>query len=124
MAKGDLILTVLDSRPRTLLCLERLLEDSPKGASDFVVGGRADYFDSLLFVPAVEKRLGRRLPGAPATLPDTLADELVAAMAAELKKPMPLVVKEGAPLRQYVQASFLRPPGYCAEDVLGEMPVL
>jgi hypothetical protein len=96
MAQGDLILTVLDSRPRLLLCLERL-HDSWEAGSDFVVDGRADYFDqALLAVPAIQKRLGRPLPGAPATLPEKLADEVLAAVAAEWKAPPLLSVKEGA----------------------------
>lgn len=96
MTKGDLILTVLDSRPRMLLCLERLLEDCGKADSAIVVGGPADYFVQLLFVPAVEKRLGRRFPSAPATLPDTLADEILVAVSAELEAPTPWAVNEGA----------------------------
>jgi hypothetical protein len=95
MAQGDLILTVLDSRPRTLLCLERL-RDSREAGSDYVVDRRADYFDHAFLVPAIEKRLGRPLPGAPVTLSEKVADEVLAAVAAEWKAPTLLPVKEGA----------------------------
>lgn len=69
----------MDTWPRTLLCLER-------------VSSRSDNHDEidvdevlwrappLITVPAVEARLGRRIPSAPASVTDALADRLLDAL--------------------------------------------
>src|SRR3954462_4380157 len=57
--KDDLLLTVLDSRPRMLLCLERAGSDSRPGTFDIA---ELYAFPTLLAVRAVTTRLGSTLP--------------------------------------------------------------
>ena len=78
-ADGDLYLTVLDTTPRTLLCVERLWADG-----DAVVADERDSvdFDPPIPVPVVTKSLAMRLPPRPATF----SREAAAALLAELQR--------------------------------------
>jgi 5-methylcytosine-specific restriction endonuclease McrA len=90
--KGDLLLTLLDDRPRKLLSLERAGADSrPDGNISVsevqpLVG---------IFAKAVEARLGRSLPRVPSRVPDELAGLVLAAIDTELNDPTPPEVTEG-----------------------------
>lgn len=93
--RGDVLLSVLDSRPRVLLCLETARRSSSTS------GGVIDVEDvwplpRLIPVAAVEARLGHRLPAAPGPVPATLSQPLLDALEAELADPTPFISREGA----------------------------
>lgn len=91
--KGDLLLTVLDSRPRLLLCLERARRPAASGGSIYV--DDAVTFDPLIPLPALAIGLAGRLPAAPSTLADELADEVLGRLAQEVASPSDWWGREG-----------------------------
>jgi hypothetical protein len=94
--RGDLLLTVLSTPGlRMLLCLERAATDA-RADRRINVSAWDEFTDQLIPVPAVERRLGERIPRAPATINDNAAaDELLAAIAAEIAHPTLWSVFEG-----------------------------
>ena len=94
--KGDLLVTVLDTRPRVVLCLERSGIVRKRPDKRGLVVSDAEYFLDAIPVPALTARLGRSLPVAPATLSDDLADKLLTAIAAEVAEPTPWAAVEGS----------------------------
>lgn len=93
--KDDLLLTVLDCRPRLLLCLERAAAANSRPSSSRIEVAATWSPPRLLSVPCVQARLGQRLPSAPGPVPDHLAGPLLDAVAKESLNPTPLRVKEG-----------------------------
>jgi hypothetical protein len=97
--RGDLLLTVLSTPGmRMLLCLERAATDARTARRMNLIDVSAwdEFTDQLIPVPAVERRLGWRIPRAPASILDPArADELLAAIADELANPTPWSVFEG-----------------------------
>jgi hypothetical protein len=83
--RGDLLLSVLETQPPVLLCLERA-RAKPKGHS-IDVGAFGLYFDRLVPVHVIEQRAGVTLPHAPATLRKKVAAAVLDAIATELSNP-------------------------------------
>lgn len=73
--RGDLMLTVLDSRPRTLLCLEQTLNAT---STRMDVTGVSEF--SLVPVAAITRRTGSRFPRVPGTLSGDQARKLLRAV--------------------------------------------
>ena len=83
--RGDLLLTVLDTEPRMLLCLERAR--SHKRGPDIDVEGDRVVFTRLLAVSSVERLAGVQLPPAPVTLSEVVARSVLEALARALAAP-------------------------------------
>src|SRR3954471_6348495 len=69
MSRGDWMLTILDTRPRSFLCIDRVANDVPTGSN--VEPGYYDeeLLNPLIPVSLVAERLGwQRFPSAPLTL--------------------------------------------------------
>lgn len=90
---GDLLLTILDTRPRTFLCLERASRASSRSRFIHVTDAWAP--PAPVFVDSVIGRLERRLPRVPGPVPEQLADDLLRALAEEVSDPTPITVREG-----------------------------
>jgi hypothetical protein len=84
-ARGDLLLSVLETQPPVLLCIERA-RAKPKGPSINVWTG-ALYFHRFVPVQVIEQRAGVTLPHAPATLRKKMATAVLDAIATELSNP-------------------------------------
>lgn len=95
--KGDLLLTILDSRPKMVLCLEVARVASRSKDTDIRVREETTVFSPMipLDVLTAVAHLGRPLPGAPATLSDDLADQLLKALQAEVTAPTSFWHSEG-----------------------------
>lgn len=78
---GDLLVTVLDTDPRAVLCLERLIDDGDPAGEDVVIGEQLMTMH-LPAVPDVEARSGAAVPKRPGPIPARDADKLLDAIAA------------------------------------------
>ncbi|WP_141216844.1 hypothetical protein [Rhodococcoides fascians] len=76
---GDLLVTVLDTDPRAVLCVERLEQGGPH--DEPVVLGERCMTAGLPTVAGVEDRAQAKLPKAPGRIPDHDADRLLDAIA-------------------------------------------
>lgn len=76
---GDLLVTVLDTEPRAVLCVERLEEGGPEDES--VVLGERWMAMGLPPVPEIEARAAALLPKMPGPVPARDADRLLTAIA-------------------------------------------
>jgi hypothetical protein len=85
MARGDLLLSVLQTQPPMLVCLERA-RTKPKGHSiNFEAFGL--YLHRLVPLHVIEQRAGVTLPPAPATLHKKMASAVLDAIATEVSNP-------------------------------------
>jgi hypothetical protein len=91
----DLCLTVLDTRPRLLVALDRL---GPY-RRDYIPVEEYVAFSTPIAVSALEGTLGVRLPSAPNTVDDDLADDILISLGELFADPPALLVQEGAKSR-------------------------
>lgn len=92
MARGDLLLTVLRTRPSMAVCLERIWSFNARtqmATIDSIV------WRGAISVAAIEVRSGVLLRGLPRTLRDDEADRTLTALGQEVEDPTPLRSIEG-----------------------------
>eukprot|EP01133_Synstelium_polycarpum_P020605 gene20605-24745_t len=78
MAIGDLLITVLDTTPRTLLCIETVAAPFD-GTSPMEVDERPYELHGLPTVPELEQRWSITFPTDPGPVDDALADQILTA---------------------------------------------
>ncbi|MCX6473360.1 MAG: hypothetical protein NT100_07315, partial [Rhodococcus sp.] len=78
MAIGDLLITVLDTTPRTLLCIETVAAPFD-GTSPIEVDERPYELHGLPTVPELEQRWSITFPTDPGPVDDALADRILTA---------------------------------------------
>ncbi|MET0796417.1 MAG: hypothetical protein ABWY21_03485, partial [Rhodococcus sp. (in: high G+C Gram-positive bacteria)] len=79
MAIGDLVITVLDTTPRTVLCIETVAAPFD-GTSRMEVDEEVSALRSLPVVPELEQRWSITFPTDPGPVDDALADRILAAV--------------------------------------------
>ena len=88
-ARGDLLLTVLHTEPRMLLCLERA--SSKHNGENIEVDGDRVVFPQLVAVSSLEQLTGFSLPPAPASLSARRSRAVLKALESALGTPNPVV---------------------------------
>lgn len=88
--RGDLALAVLDTQPWVVVALARLGQNN---ANVMAVEDSAPFAPML--ITALRARMSMPLSAVTATLDENVADELLAALAAEFAAPAPAKVREG-----------------------------
>jgi hypothetical protein len=104
--EGDLLVTILDSRPRVIAALEIVAQNTEEGS--WLVTDEIELVKPFVSVGAVTARMRRPLPKTFGVLPDDVADAFLAALQAEIKDRTPLAAMEG---RRCESTSRLRATG-------------
>ena len=92
MVRGDLLLTVLRTRPALAVCLERVFSFNARSQMATI---DAILWRGAVSVAAIEGRAGLRLRALPRTLGDDESERVLAALSQEVDSPTPLRSMEG-----------------------------
>ncbi|PBC38104.1 hypothetical protein CJ178_29380 [Rhodococcus sp. ACPA4] len=80
MAAGDVLITVLDTDPRTVLCAETLTAPFADGMARLEVSENYDTFSRLPLVPDIEKAMSIQFPSETGQIDDALGDRILWAL--------------------------------------------
>ncbi|TSD46276.1 hypothetical protein FFI94_008945 [Rhodococcus sp. KBS0724] len=80
MAAGDILITVLDTDPRTVLCAETLTAAFSDDMSRMEVSDQFDTFHRLPLVPDIEKMLSIQFPRETGQIDNALGDRILRAL--------------------------------------------